>query len=346
MKSTSKRLVSIDLYRWIAACMVVFFHFGFRGFTTEEFQFIKYQSTVPYAKYGYLGVQFFFMISGFVIVYSISNRSWRDFLYARASRLFPVFWLCCFLTFILMYILDANHLAISFFDFLINLSMLPEKFDAPFVDGSYWSLAIEWNFYFLIVLMVCSLKSEQARYKSLLIIVYWGSIAAFAQLYSFSILFLIKQYISFFCIGISAYLLNKKWSLSSEVGFFLSLVVSLCVVYRQSFLLEDHYHVDFNQWIVLALVSIFAVMIRFFERISIPQFLSPMVVFLGGVSYPFYLLHQNIGYAVINKLGRYNMYWLALVIAVLGCFALSVVIYHFFDQPIQRFLKRYTIKGN
>lgn len=77
----------------MAALAVMIFHYGFRGNAVGMSQF-SYEPMAEAAKYGYLGVELFFMISGFVILMTASAGSLRRFCVSRAVRLYPSFWIC------------------------------------------------------------------------------------------------------------------------------------------------------------------------------------------------------------------------------------------------------------
>ncbi|NVK51725.1 MAG: hypothetical protein HWD85_02230 [Flavobacteriaceae bacterium] len=69
-----KRVYQIDLFRFFAAFFVVVFHYTFAAFNAKEKTlFIDYQEFEFFSKYGYLGVDLFFMISGFVILKIINS---------------------------------------------------------------------------------------------------------------------------------------------------------------------------------------------------------------------------------------------------------------------------------
>jgi peptidoglycan/LPS O-acetylase OafA/YrhL len=65
------RINELDVLRLFAALFVVCFHYAFRGHAADGLSPISYPPLLPAAKYGYLGVQLFFMISGFVILMSV-----------------------------------------------------------------------------------------------------------------------------------------------------------------------------------------------------------------------------------------------------------------------------------
>lgn len=67
------------------------------------------------AKYGYLGVELFFMISGFVILMTASNNSLKRFFISRAVRLYPAFWVCCTITFLLILAVGQPRYSASLF---------------------------------------------------------------------------------------------------------------------------------------------------------------------------------------------------------------------------------------
>lgn len=83
------RVGVLDELRLLAALAVVLFHFGFRGRTLEvtEMSLTAWEWLL---KYGYLGVQMFFVISGFVIAYSAEGRTPIQFGIARFARIYPM----------------------------------------------------------------------------------------------------------------------------------------------------------------------------------------------------------------------------------------------------------------
>jgi peptidoglycan/LPS O-acetylase OafA/YrhL len=63
------------------------------------------------------------------------------------------------------------------------------------------------------------------------------------------------------------------------------------------------------------------------------------VSFVGGLTYPLYLLHENIGYSLLNTLFSAQTRWLGLAYVVLFCLAASAAIYLWFDLPVRRWLR-------
>ncbi|THE07586.1 acyltransferase [Microbacterium oleivorans] len=115
--------------------------------TIETFPFVS-----QFSAYGFMGVQLFFLISGFVILMSVEGRSVGEFVAARISRLFPAYWAAVILTAILIEFIAGDQLgkSVTLVQVLTNLTMLQQWTGVPHVDGVYWTLAVELLFYLLI----------------------------------------------------------------------------------------------------------------------------------------------------------------------------------------------------
>ena len=86
------RVNEIDLLRFFAALAVAFYHYAFRGYAANNLSIMPYPLLEPIAKYGFLGVELFFMISGFVILMTAASGSLKGFIVSRIVRLYPAVW--------------------------------------------------------------------------------------------------------------------------------------------------------------------------------------------------------------------------------------------------------------
>lgn len=82
------RIKHIDVLRGIAAILVTFFHLT-GGIALS-------QNTADYGKYGYLGVEIFFVISGFILPYSMYKtgydiNNFGRFMLKRVIRIYPAY---------------------------------------------------------------------------------------------------------------------------------------------------------------------------------------------------------------------------------------------------------------
>jgi peptidoglycan/LPS O-acetylase OafA/YrhL len=67
---------------------------------------------------------------------------------------------------------------------------------------------------------------------------------------------------------------------------------------------------------------------------------AALITFLGGVTYPLYLISENIGYALLNTQYSADTRWLGFAYVVLFSLAASAAIYLWFDLPVRRWLAR------
>lgn len=117
--------------------LVVLFHF------TIRYDELFGHSSAPAAAlpWGYLGVNLFFMISGFVIFMTLEKtRHSLDFVVSRFSRLYPAYWAAVILTFLLTHYIGLPGKLVGIETALLNLSMVHSFFNVPNVDGVYWTL--------------------------------------------------------------------------------------------------------------------------------------------------------------------------------------------------------------
>lgn len=144
--ANSHHILGLDIIRFIAAVIVMMFHYGYEA---GRFKLPDHDPgfSLPYAWAGWVGVQVFFIISGFVISYSTEAATAASFLRSRVVRLMPAVWICGSLTALVAAVyglypdLGARYLA--------TLVLWPT---GPWVDSVYWTLPVEIGFYALVLL--------------------------------------------------------------------------------------------------------------------------------------------------------------------------------------------------
>ena len=105
-------------------------------------------------QYGYLGVNMFFIISGFVILMTAWGRTVEAFTISRVTRLFPAYAVSVALTAVLLIVVWPQGKHIEVRHAFTNLTMLQQGYRVPHVDGAYWTLWTELRFYLLIGVFV------------------------------------------------------------------------------------------------------------------------------------------------------------------------------------------------
>jgi len=279
-----KRILGLDAIRGIAAVAVIFYHYFYRY---NEI----YGHDISILNWSYLGkhgVELFFMVSGFVIFWSL-NRIDKpiEFIISRFSRLYPVYWVSVLLTFTLVSIFGLDGRSVSLVDAIINLSMLQGFIKIPPVDGVYWTLGIELIFYFLMFVLFLFKQHRNADliFVPLVFLAILQSVN-FLELNYIVNKLLIIDYISFFVSGICFYKLLNNESFNRTIFILMLCLFSTAMTYS-----------------VPHLFMFICFYLFFFLGISgrIKGLENKFFIYLGSISYALYLIHQNIGYIIINK---------------------------------------------
>lgn len=141
------RAIGVDALRGIAALLVCLFHWEHFAFGTSNDQQLF--------RLGLLGVELFFMISGYVILMVASREtSVAHFLIARVVRLYPAYLVSVAIT--AAYVLAVGKYSLA--AVLVNATMLQSFFAVPNITNPYWTLAFEITFYGLLALVLATRK--------------------------------------------------------------------------------------------------------------------------------------------------------------------------------------------
>lgn len=353
----SGRIKVLDSFRFIAILMVIFYHY-FSSWTLPEFQanYYPYGGALrDYFQYGFMGVQFFFIISGFVIFYTIeSSISFLDFMIKRYLRLFPSMLFCSIITYCFVRLFDQQN-SFPVFHSKTVLDFLPSlTFTTPqiwnilfhtdriyFVCGVYWSLWVEMTFYFCMGIIYFLSKKKflinWSLFVSATIVLRLLqspnikiNLIFIRDLYSIINFF---RYTSYFTFGIYFYSIYSKKQIP-----FLFHVLSFVLFVLELIKLET----ATQRIIYCVIVSLFLVflylpiMIKFLEH----RFFYS----IGLSSYVLYLLHEYLGIIIINKLASYDFfgrYWLIPpLLTIIFIILLSYLISKYFEVPTARYLKQ------
>lgn len=144
----------LDLVRILACALVLLNHlavFSFQGVaitpaTGDE----AFPILAPFADVGAVGVQIFFVISGFVISFSSMRTSPSGFILNRAARILPTLWLCALIALVARLATEGVSSAL-FFAFAKSAVLSPI---GPYIDGVVWTLVVEAAFYILVFLVM------------------------------------------------------------------------------------------------------------------------------------------------------------------------------------------------
>jgi peptidoglycan/LPS O-acetylase OafA/YrhL len=204
----ARRFYELDLLRFLAAFSVMLFHYSFRGSAADGLSPIAYESLAPITKYGGLGVNLFFLISGFVILMSAGQGSARTFVISRVVRLYPAFWVCCTVTFFALRLAPHPRFVPTVGRYLENLTMLNGFVNESFIDSVYWSLTVEMQFYFMVFL---ALKLRLIGRTKEILGIWLAAYAACALLHiRYLPILLIPSYAPYFVGGAMFFLIARE----------------------------------------------------------------------------------------------------------------------------------------
>lgn len=298
---THSRVNEIDLLRFIAALAVVFFHYAFRGYAADGASIMPYPWLAPLARYGYLGANLFFIISGFVILMTAEHGTLRSFVVSRIVRLYPAFWICCTATFAVVLLWGAPRFQATGGQYLANMTMLNGFMGVDYIDGSYWTLFVELKFYALvgIVLALGRMRHVQALLAG------WLLLALLGELWPNKYLryFLIVDYAAYFIAGAVCFLVWSRGLNAARIGMLLLCWgLALFQSTKAVALMVAHYRTGFSDAVAGGLITAcFGVMLLVALR-GTGGFGRRRWLAAGALTYPLYLLHENIGFIAFNRL--------------------------------------------
>jgi peptidoglycan/LPS O-acetylase OafA/YrhL len=122
-------------------------HPGFERFVATD---VHFPSAATYTWFGWVGVEIFFVISGFVIANSASTSSPNQFLLGRALRLYPAVWVCATATLIVLLVFGTGSASEFIMPYFHAMTLVPEGVTKQSLDVVYWTLAAEMAFYVLV----------------------------------------------------------------------------------------------------------------------------------------------------------------------------------------------------
>jgi peptidoglycan/LPS O-acetylase OafA/YrhL len=326
------RLLNLDLLRLFSAIMVLLFHYGFRMAISGEGGGIGFPELAPVAMWGEAGLLIFFTISGYVIAMSAEGRPPGDFVAGRIARLWPTFVLCATITALVLSLFPVPTLAPpTLAQWLAHLVIVSRALGQPFLDGAYWTIVYEIVFYGWVFLF-SAFGLFNRHWRGILLA--WLALSAGNELLfgsgAIQKLF-ITEYSGFFGFGLCLFKLRA----SARRDDFWVLAATAIWACAAPFVTEPLFFETYALarpelgLMLMGPLSLAAVIAAVFLP-ACP--LSPkLAIALGGLTYPLYLLHQNIGYAMFSRFADDGNRWLVFMALVASLIALSWLIARFFE---------------
>lgn len=282
----------------------------------------------------------FFFLSGYLAIYHYKEQSILTSIKKKWIRLYPTYWVCLLLSAIITFIYLKERWC-GFSAFLINLTMFQSLFGVASVDGAYWTLWPELVFYFYVAIW----QKKKFNFNSVEnICLIWIMLAFTGKLISFSgvngvilskILnkIFIVNYIIPFMVGVSCALeLKSKKSRKRKAILFFSFLYLIITG-------------DYISPVLLLLAYLFVYLSQNTvnnntQKNTNRKKIGSFIAYISSITYPFYLLHQNIGYSIIYFMERKGLRGIIIILVPL-CIVLmiSIIIHEAIDKRLCLHLK-------
>ena len=301
------RIRYLDGFRGLAILLVFGFHV-FRRYP-EQMPYGDAFAEFPLFRFGDLGVQLFFLISGFVILMTLEAcRGPGEFVYRRWLRLFPGMLLCSLLVFFSAGLFTDRPRGVPEFANLLPGLVFIEPYwlgvatgqDIRVLEGVFWSLYVEVKFYLFATLFFFVIGSRAFVILLGLCLLAWMTSAAFAESDAgpLNLLHALSdaagfRYYGWFSAGAACYLYHRS-GMRSWLVFAAAMAVASAFSYGHG-----------SATGVAAALTVAAVFGAVVVSPRLQQLTANRVLlFFGFISYPFYLIHENMAISTIIQLGR------------------------------------------
>lgn len=349
------RLLGLEVLRFLCAFAVLVWHYQHFGFEGDHLRIVRaeqpfYAWLKPLYEHGYLGVQVFWCISGFIFFWkygrSIAERrvSGRRFFVLRFSRLYPLHLATLVLVLALQGVYQALHGHAFVYQhndvvhLIRQLLMASNWIDGPedeSFNGPVWSISVEVLVYaiFFVLLRCCGPSLRSAAVVTLLGL--GGLLAHLAWP-----VFACAAY--FYAGGLAALVLAQRPARERRLaGLALAALAVVWTVHRFA-------PAETTGALLVAGVPLLLCMLALSLR-QVPEPVARSIETVGNLTYASYLLHFPLQLAVVLLCGALHwpvpvhsgLFFAAFIAAV---FALSALVYRRFEMPMQSLIRRLALR--
>ena len=309
--------------RGAAALLVMLFHFtsaynrhsGSEGIYATQWQWSVW--------WGYAAVATFFMMSGYLAGMSLATRERQrpgSYLVKRARRFYPAFWISMTVSSLVLLIWYSEE-APDAVQYLVNLTMISRLFGVPFIDGVYWSMQCE-----LLFCLICAgllmIRRTDTLVKALaawLVITVALSFTGGIKELKFMRIITICDYSHDFVGGIVLYMVTRAVIKRSAAAWMLALCLLNSIVWHGIFTPGTIF------FVVTALLL--ALLTRLDAMVKDSNWGVKALVWVAGVSYPLYLVHEMVGFTIIRRLQAAGLtHEATILIPIAACLVIALTI--------------------
>jgi peptidoglycan/LPS O-acetylase OafA/YrhL len=302
-----KKIEVLNSLRAFAALSVCLFHF-----VCTVVGFIKIEWVLKIFHVGQYGVQTFFVISGFIIPWSMFHAKYKikfffTFFLKRIFRLEPPYLISIFIALIIFFMREYylgktnNHIVISFKQVALHFGYLIPFFkEYQWLNQVYWTLAVEFQYYFLVALVFIPLVNNSFLIRFLVYV-------AFIALSFIGTSNFLPYWLPIFLLGILLFLFKTKLITFLEYYSISGILILFCFFKYEMFCT------------IYILIPI--IFILYFDSIKILG-----LNLVGKISYSIYLIHPLIGCSLINVFSHHIISPILKLLLIFFAFAFTIII--------------------
>jgi peptidoglycan/LPS O-acetylase OafA/YrhL len=287
-------------------------------------------SFFPTLNYGPLGVGIFFLISGFVIPFSLEKMGSARFVAARLMRIYPTYWVGLTVTLLALW-LSAHYwgqaMHLDHRTWVANMLLVHMQLALPTLDNVNWTLAVETKFYAAMLLLWPLVKrAPVATITGFAVIVLavlswipasWHVIAIGGTAVGIDMTKVELMFLPFLFIGtLFHFAFRGRITTALLAGATLVVLAAFAMMWEKTVLAGQVWATPLNYLYALVVFSTAYGLRNRFRPLRLFDFFA-------DISYPLYIVHCMMGYALIRFLMA-NGWGNAAAIAV--AFAVSVAV--------------------
>lgn len=306
---------------------------------------------------GFLGVDIFFVISGFIITTQILSKendfSWKQFYLNRIKRIVPAY---LFLLLVVTLIASILLLSIDFSYYAKSLKSALYFYSNSYFSnfGDYfapsvtelpllhtWSLALEMQFYFILPLLLFIVPKRLQLSLFLILSILLLSWAEYRISYrNTSVYFSLLARIPEFLAGvILALYINNRPPLPAHISNYVG-ILGLTIVFISFFIISETHYPGY----LSLLPTLGAVLLISAQTSIINNFLgNKLLVWIGAISYSLYLWHWPILAFIRYYTENYELSIHLLILYWLASFILAWLSYQYIEQKFKKIKSSYAV---
>jgi peptidoglycan/LPS O-acetylase OafA/YrhL len=343
------RLLLLDCLRLAAALGVVSYHYtavfgsSFWGAPSHD----VFPKLSGITAYGALGVQLFFIISGFVILMSAYGRSVGQFAASRISRLFPAYWTAVILAAFLLLVVDPGRLnKVTWTDALMNLTMLQQSIGVSSLDGVFWTLWVELLFYVTIAFFLWRGMTQRRLLAFIFIWPFLGMLSIQSNAGMINTL-LIPDYSPLFAVGMGLYLIHVH---GHDIVRWMAVGVNALLACHQTasrFLpaMSQSTGHELSPEVVWLVILGFVAIVALITTTPLRHAGWKWMSIAGALTYPLYLVHEMWGWWIIKSLRETIGTWPSVALATASTLTMAWLIHKLIERRFASKLNKTLLRN-